>query len=187
MKIPVNLASRPFRKDRAVLVGSLGVCAALLATLGLLISLAMADRAQYADLRGAVSRLNRSIQGLQAEQAKVDAIVHEPQNAESLKASVFLNALLMRKGLSWTRIFADLEQILPYNVKVVQIRPIVNGQMISLEMALASESPMPVIDLLRAFGESKIFSNPDAKNYSAPSQSEPLYRYQITVDYAQKL
>jgi len=187
MKIPVNLASRPFRKDRAVIVGSVGVCAALVATLVLLVSLAMADRAQYADLRGEVSRLNRSIQTLQTEQSKVDAVLHEPQNAESLKCSVFLNSLLIRKGISWTRIFADLEQIVPYNVKIVQIRPTVNGQTISLDMALASESPMPVIELMKAFGESKMFSNPNPHNYTAPSQSEPLYRYQISVDYAQKL
>ena len=124
MKIPVNLASRPFRKDRAVLVGSLAVCAVLVATLGFLISLAMADRVQYADLRGEVGKLNRNIQKVQIEQAKVDAVLHQPENAEVLERSVFLNALLVRKGISWTRIFADLEQILPYNVKIVQIRPV---------------------------------------------------------------
>ncbi len=32
MKIPINLASQPFRRDRALLVGSVGVCAVLVAT-----------------------------------------------------------------------------------------------------------------------------------------------------------
>ena len=187
MKIPINLASRPFRKDRAVLVGSLAVCAVLVATLGLLISLAMADRAQYADLRGTVSKLNLNIQKVQAEQAKVDAVLRQPENAEVLERSVFLNALLVRKGISWTRIFSDLEQILPYNVKIVQIRPSVNGMAVSLDMALASENPVPVIELMKAFGESKIFSNPVPLSSQAPTQSEPLYRYRISVDYAQKL
>lgn len=187
MKIPVNLASRPFRKDRAVLVGALGICAALVATLGVLISLAMADRAQSADVRGELSRLNRHIRAIQVEQAKVDAVLHQPDNAEVLERSVFLNALLARKGISWTRIFSDLEEIVPYNVKIVQIRPSVNGQVVSLDMAVASESPQPVIQLMQALGQSKIFSNPVPKTYQAPSQSEPLYHYQISVDYAQKL
>jgi Tfp pilus assembly protein PilN len=187
MKIPLNLASQPFRRDRALLVASLGVCAALVATLGILISLAMADRAQSADVRGELSRLNRRIQTLQVEQAKVDTVLRQPENAEVLERSVFLNALLLRKGISWTQIFADLEGIVPYNVKIVQIRPSVNGQVVSLDMALASESPEPVIKFMKALGESKIFSNPDPKGYQAPSQSEPLYHYRISVDYAQKL
>jgi len=187
MKIPVNLASRPFRRDRAVVVGSLAVCAALVATLAVLISLIMADRAQSADVRGELSRLNRHILAVQAEQAKVDAVLRQPENAEVLERSVFLNELLLRKGISWTRIFADLEEIVPYNVKIIQIRPSVHDQVVSLDMAVGSESPGPVIDLMRAFGDSKIFSNPQPKSYQAPSQSEPLYRYQISVDYAQKL
>ena len=187
MKIPVNLASRPFRKDRALLVGSLGVCAALAATLGVLISLAMADRAQYADLRGELNRLNRRVQALQTEQSKVDAVLRQPENAEVLERSVFLNALLLRKGISWTRIFADLEETLPYNVKIIQIRPSVNGQVVSLDMLLGSESPMPLIEWSRLLGSSRIFSNPDPKTIQSPSQSEPLYRYRISVDYAQKL
>jgi Tfp pilus assembly protein PilN len=185
MKIPVNLASRPFRKDRALLVGSVAVCAVLVATLGVLISLAMADRAQYADLRGDLNRLNRRVQTLQTEQSKVDAVLRQPENAEVLERSLFLNALLVRKGISWTRIFADLEATLPYNVKIIQIRPSVNGQVVSLDMLLGSETPVPFIELLRALGGSKIFSNPDPKTSQSPSQSEPLYRYRISVDYAQ--
>jgi Tfp pilus assembly protein PilN len=187
MKIPVNLASRPFRKDRAMVVASLGVCVALLCTLGVLISLAMADRAQYGDLRGEIARLNRSIQGVQGSQAKFDGVLHKEENAEVLERSVFLNALLQRKGISWTRIFSDLENIVPYNVKILQIRPTVNGNTVSLDVLLGSESVPPVIELLHAMGESKIFSNPDPKSELAPSQSEPLYRFRISVDYAQKL
>lgn len=187
MKIPVNLASRPFRKDRAMVVASAGVCLALIGTLGVLISLAMADRAQYADLRGAVGRLNRQIQTVRTDQAKMDAVLHKEENAEVLVGSIFLNSLLQRKGISWTRIFSDLEEIVPYNVKVMQIRPTVNGQVVSLDMLLGSESPIPVIELWKALGESKTFSNPVPQTVQSPSQSEPLYRFRMSVDYAQKL
>ena len=40
MKFPVNLASQPFRKDRPILVGSALVALLLVASLGILISLA---------------------------------------------------------------------------------------------------------------------------------------------------
>ena len=47
------------------------------------------------------------------EQARQDAILRQPENAEVLERSLFLNALLYRKGISWTRIFADLEKSFP--------------------------------------------------------------------------
>ncbi len=51
MKIPINLASQPFRRDRAMLAASIAVSLMLVGTLGVLISLIMADRAQLADVR----------------------------------------------------------------------------------------------------------------------------------------
>ena len=40
-----------------------------------------------------------------------------------LERSVFLNALLYRKGISWTRIFADLEKVVPHNVRIMSDPP----------------------------------------------------------------
>ena len=61
MKIPINLASQPFRRDRAMLAASIAVTVLLLLTLGVLISLALADRAQMADVRADIARLNAHI------------------------------------------------------------------------------------------------------------------------------
>jgi len=44
MRIPINLASQPFRRDRPMLLASAVVSAALLLTLVLLIYLALLDR-----------------------------------------------------------------------------------------------------------------------------------------------
>ena len=43
MRIPINLASQPFRRDRAMLVASIAVSVVLCVTLAVLISLARAD------------------------------------------------------------------------------------------------------------------------------------------------
>ena len=67
MKIPINLASRPFRRDRAMVVASIAVCLLLAGTLATLISLALADRAQLADVRNEVNQLNRRIRAAQKE------------------------------------------------------------------------------------------------------------------------
>jgi type IV pilus assembly protein PilN len=101
--------------------------------------------------------------------------------------SVFFNDLLLRKGISWTRIFADLEKAVPYNVRVVQIHPTVDAQnRILLDMQVASQSPEPVITLLQTLAQPP-FASPELKLIQAPSQAEPLYRYRVTVAYAQNL
>jgi type IV pilus assembly protein PilN len=187
MKIPINLASQPFRRDRAMLAASIAVTVLLCVTLAVLVSLAMADRAQLADVRGDIDRLNRSIRSVSADQARQDSVLNQPQNAEVLYHSVFLNDLLRRKGISWTRIFADLEKAVPYNVRVVQIHPTVDAQnRIVLDMQVAAESPEPVIELLRTMSQPP-FASPELKLMQAPNQSEPLFRYRVSVDYGQKL
>ncbi len=187
MRIPINLASQPFRRDRAMLAASIAVSAMLVATLGVLISLALADRAQLADVRHDVDRLTRMVQRVSTEQAQQDAILRQPENAEVLEHSVFFNDLLLRKGISWTRIFADLERAVPYNVRVIQIHPVVDAEnRVMLDMQVGSESPEPVIEMLKTLAQPP-FANPQPKLQQSPSQSEPLYRYRVSVEYAQKL
>ena len=187
MRIPINLASQPFRRDRAILAASIAVTVLLCVTLGVLISLALADRAQLADVRGDVNRLTASIRRVSTEQSQQDGILHKPENAEVLEHSVFFNDLLRRKGISWTRIFADLEKAVPYNVRVVQIHPTVDAQnRIVLDMQVAAKSPEPVIELLKTMAQAP-FANPEPKLMQSPSQSEPLWRYRVSVEYGQKL
>ncbi len=188
MKIAVNLASQPFRRDRAMLVASIAVSLLLIATLGGLIGLIMLDRAQLADVRRDVDQLNRQIRQVTTQQASLDAVLRRPENTEVLERSVLLNELLYRKGISWTRIFSDLGKALPYNVKVMAIRPFVNkDNKITLDMQVASENQGAVIEFLKALESSPLFESPSVPSWQAPTQTEPLYRSRVLVNYAQKL
>ena len=188
MKILINLASQPFRRDRPMLVGSVVVSLLLLGTLGLLFSLILVDRAQQADVRLDTARLNDSIRRASSEQARLEAVLRRPENAEVLEQSVFLNELLYRKGISWTKIFADLGHALPYNVRIMTIRPFVNAQnKVTVDMTVGAETPAAVIEFLKTLEASPLFESVSAPASLAPSQAEPLFRARLTVNYAQKL
>ncbi|HTP26859.1 MAG TPA: hypothetical protein VMH81_02330 [Bryobacteraceae bacterium] len=188
MKIPINLASQPFRRDRAMLVASIAVSLLLCGSLAVLISLARADKSQLADLNHQVDHLTTQIRRVTAQQSQLDTVLRKPQNAEVLERSVFLNALLLRKGVSWTRIFADLEKVMPYNVRLIQIRPSVTPQgQVSLDMTVGANEMPPVIDLYKALQESPLFSYSEVKVLSPPTQSDPFYKCRVSVEYAQKL
>ena len=188
MRIPINLASQPFRRYRPVLVGSFAVSVLLVGTVALLISLILTDRGQQADARLDVAQLNSSLRQVSAEQATLDAVLRRPENAEVLERTVFLNELLYRKGISWTKIFADLGQALPPNVRIMTIRPFVNKQnKVTVDMTVGAETPAAVIEFLKALESSPLFESVSAPSSLAPSQAEPLYRARMTVNYAQKL
>jgi hypothetical protein len=187
MKIPINLASQPFRRDRALLAGSIAVSLLLTITLGVLITLAMADDRQMADTRAEIANLNAALRTLNTEQAQLDAVLRKPENAEVLERSAFLNELLARKGISWTRIFADLEKALPHNVRIIQIHPLVDARnRVMLDMQVGAESPEPVIKMFQTMAQAP-FGKPEIKLQQTPTQAEPLFRYRLSVEYAQKL
>lgn len=188
MRIPINLASQPFRRDRAMVAASIAVSLLLVATLGFLISLALSDRAQLADVRHDVNQLNRQIRTITAQQASLDAVLRKPGNTEVLERSVLLNELLYRKGISWTRILSDLGKTLPYNVRIINIRPYINeDNKVTLEMQVGSETQGAVIDFLKALESSPLFESPSVPSSVAPTQAEPLFRSRVLVNYAQKL
>ncbi|MBV8819393.1 MAG: hypothetical protein JO022_13625, partial [Acidobacteriaceae bacterium] len=124
-----------------------------------------------------------------AEQAQLDALLRRPENAEVLERSVFLNSLIERKAISWTRIFADLEKIMPSNVRLVSVRlPQINTQnQVLLDMVVGADEPAPVLQLLKKLQESKQFGPTSLVNSIPPSQTDKLWKYRVSVNYAQKL
>jgi type IV pilus assembly protein PilN len=188
MNIQINLASQPFRRDRPLLIGSAIAGVLLLAVLCLLITLNVLDQRSLASNREDLARLESRLRAIAAEQSKLEAVLREPQNAQVLERSVFLNSLIYRKGISWTRMLADLEQILPHNVRVMSIRPAVNADnQIVLEMNVGAESPEPLRKLIADLESSESFGRAWVSQTLPPTQTEPLFRYRVNVNYAQKL
>ncbi len=187
-KVVINLASQPFRRDRPLIVASwvVGVLMAALAVV--LASLSWMERSELAGTRADIAHLEAELAKVQAEQSKVDAALRRPENAQVLERSLFLNSLLFRKGISWTRLFADLEKVVPYNVRVVAIRPWITGRnQIMLEMTAGAEQTEPLLKFIMALENSELFGSTSVATRQPPSQNEPLYRYKIQVSYAQRL
>ena len=190
MRLGINLASEPFRRDRHIIAGLSLACGVLTCSLIVLVVMAYTARSRSAEMRAQVDRLTRAARQLDSEQGKLDGRLRQPANAEVLERSVLLNALLERKAISWTRTFSDLEKVLPPNVRLISIRlPRVNGQAqgVTLDMIVGSQSPEPVLNFLRRLEGSPLFGPAAVSSFLAPNQNEPLYRYRVSVNYAQKL
>ena len=187
-KVQVNLAREPFRQDRHLLVASFVTAALLLGTLVMLVTLVVQQRAAVADSRAEIADLEQKLRRLNAEHARLDGILREPENEVVLERSAFLNVLLQRKGISWTKLFDDLQGVFPGQVRLVSVRPFVTADnRVQLDMVVGAQSPEPVIQLLRKLEGSPLFGATAVQGWNPPVQNEPLYRYRVSVNYAQKL
>lgn len=188
MRYPINLASEPFRRNRAIVVASSVVAAILVFTLALQIFLIVNERNEKRDVLEATAQAEGQLARMSTAQSGIETAMRKSENSDVLERAYFLNTLVARKGISWTRMFADLEGVMPFNVRLVAIRPHADAKNdIQLEMTVGAQSVEPVVDLLKKMEGSGIFSIPNVANCLPPSQSEPLFRCRVSVNYAQKL
>lgn len=189
LRVPINLASEPFRRDRPLLIGSIAAAVVLSLLLIYQVVTILSERHQAADIRIAIDHENARLQVIAAQQAKLNATLRKPENAEVLERSLFLNTLIERKAISWTKIFADLEKVMPYNVRLVSVRlPEVDSHnQVLLDMVVGAKDVPPILELFKRLEASPQFGNTSVQSSAPPSQTDPFYRYHVTVTYAQKL
>ena len=189
LRIPINLAAEPFRRDRPLLVGSAALAVVLSLLLIFQVVTIISERRQAADIRVAIDRQNTRLRAMAAQQGTLNTTLRKPENAEVLERSLFLNTLIDRKAISWTKIFADLEKVMPYNVRLVSVRlPAVDSNnQVLLDMVVGAKDVQPILELLKRLEGSPQFGPSSVQTSTPPSQTDPFFRYHVTVSYAQKL
>ncbi len=188
MRIPINLAREPFRQNRQMLVGSAFAAVLLVATLAFLVSQALAVHRQALETQVVLDRVDRQLSRVRQEQAKLDAQMHQQGNEAALDRIVLLNELIKLKATSWTRIFSDLEKVLPPNVRILSIRPAINSRdQVFLDMQVAADAPEQILGFILKLEGSDVFGSTTVSTITPPSQTDAFYRYRLSVNYAQKL
>jgi hypothetical protein len=189
LRVPINLATEPFRRDRPMLAGSAAIAIVLSLLLIFQVFTIVSGHRQAADIRIAIDQENARLRAIAAQQAKLNGTLRKPENAEVLERSLFLNTLIDRKAISWTKIFADLEKVMPYNVRLVSVRlpQVDSNNQVLLDMVVGAKDVGPSLDLLKHLEGAPQFGPYSVQTSTPPSQTDPYYRYHVTVSYAQKL
>lgn len=188
VRIPINLASEPFKRNRAMLVATVLLAIILAVALAVQLSLVFKERNTAQETREAAAKAQLVLAGQRQEQARLDAILREDRNSAVIDRNLFLNALISRKAVSWTQLFADLEKVMPGTVRLVSVRPQITPQnQVVLDMTVGSLTSEPVIDMMMRLEGSALFGATTISSWLPPSQNEPLYRYRLSVNYAQSI
>jgi Tfp pilus assembly protein PilN len=188
MRVPINLSRAPFRHDRPMLAGAALAALLMIASLAYLVSRSVAERRETRDTQIALTRVNRQLTAIRGEQARLNGQMRQPGNEVALDRIVLLNELIRLKATSWTKIFSDLEKVLPPNVRILSIRPSINARdEVSLDMQVAADSPEPISAFIVNLEGSDTFGSVTVSSMTPPSQTDSFHRYRLSVNYAQKL
>src|SRR6478672_8045318 len=123
MRIDINLASQPYEDSRRFWT-YWGTGLALLATAtALLVFLAVTGFVHAGRDREQIAKLKAEIAAYDQEKTQAEAVLNQPKNRDLRERSRFLNQLFERKAFSWTRVFENLEQVMPAHLHVISIQP----------------------------------------------------------------
>jgi Tfp pilus assembly protein PilN len=158
MRLDINLATRPY-EDARKFWGRWGLAVGLLGVLTvLLLSFTVNNWRNAGKDRQEIAGLQAQIGERDNERAKAQAYLDMAANRSTRDQSQFVNGLIQRKSFSWTRVFEDLEQVMPPNLHVVSLRPELNEQnQMQLDMKVAGDNRSAAIELVHRMEGSKHF------------------------------
>ena len=148
LRVPLNLASRPFFNNRKFYAASL--------LLGLVfVGLSAANLLLYLAHRSQSLRLNRELADqtaeagrLEREQQEIWARLQRPETEDFLNLVDYLNPLIAQRTFSWTRFLNQLENLVPHQVQIVAIAPRIVESEIAVEIFCNARSGADYIEFI---------------------------------------
>ncbi len=158
MRLDINLATRPY-EDAREFWARWGLGVGLLGVLTLvLLGWALRGWTNAGRDRHSIGQLQEQIGERDTERAQAQAFLDMVANHSTRDQSQFVNGLIQRKAFSWTRVFEDLERVIPPNLHVVSLRPELNEQnQMQLDMKVACETRAAAVELVHRMEGSRHF------------------------------
>src|SRR5258708_15490128 len=158
MQININLATQPYECSSRFWTYWGGGLALLGLAPALLVFLAATSFINASKDRAQMSKLRTEIAAYDQDKGRAEAILNQPQNRVTRDRSRFLNELFQRKAFSWTRVFEDLERVMPAHLHVVSIRPDMSSENgLEIILVVGGDTSEQARDLVRKMEASKRF------------------------------
>ena len=186
MRIDINLATQPYEDSQQLWVrwGS-GVAVIGLFTLMLLYMVITGWVSARKD-RNLIRQREEQIAERDNEKTKAEVILNLPENRNTRDRSQFLNDLFQRKAFSWTKVFEDLERVMPARLHVVSIHPeMPNENQLQIKLRVAGESHERALELVRKMEGSQRFQQTriEVENFQSGQTTGDNVEVDITAMY----
>jgi len=184
MRLDINLASQPYQDSSNFWFRwGLALGAAILATAALLtytVTQCLQARREQAD----IDSIRSKIAALTEQEISAKAFLDRPENRDTRDRSQFLNDLFHRKAFSWTKVFEDLEQVMPAHLHVVSIHPELNtSNQLEIKLTVAGESRDRALELVRKMESSQRFQQTAINRENAQAGAGQEVQFEISALY----
>ena len=161
MRLNINLATRPYQdlnrflRRWMIAVGVFAVAS---------IALAFFAWHQYSagrDINQKIRAQEEQIKQFDAQKAAAARILGDPTNKQVADTAHFLNTQIAKKAFSWTRVFMQMEEIMPSRLHVLSLTPeLTQSNQLQLTMRVAGDSREQAVELVRRLEKSPSFRSP---------------------------
>jgi len=178
--LDLNLASRPFTNDTPLVIGLL-----LLAILAVGFTVYDVHAWMTADTRRAALESQIADHRVRMRQMKEEALRLQKEldglDVEVLSAQAeFVADVLRQRNFSWTRLFNDLEDVLPWNVRLLSIRPSFEAGQILLSLDGVARHKKALFDFEEILEQSPRFSRVTPEGFRrAEGSNNVLFSLQV--------
>jgi type IV pilus assembly protein PilN len=108
---------------------------------------------------------------LQQQRADLERFFKLDENASLNARAKVLNGVIIARSFNWTKMFMDLERILPAGVHVVSIEPHQDKGSVEVKLTVGATSDEAKLKLLRALEDSHSFSQVKLLEEHTPAQA----------------
>jgi type IV pilus assembly protein PilN len=159
VRLNINLATKPYQDVRRVLLQWGGLVLLLAVCTVALAWTAVSVWRESRNVNAKITALESEIATLDKERNQAVDVLKLPQNSSVVDDSKFLNGLIARKSFSWTRVFMQLEEIMPPKLHVVSILPELQPKTNTVEVHLtvAGTSREAAVELVKRLERSPNF------------------------------
>jgi type IV pilus assembly protein PilN len=158
MRVDINLATQPYQDARQFWLRWGGALVALSLLTLILVYSALTGWVSARKDRNLIRQREAQIADRDREKTQAETLLNRPENRSTRDRSQFLNELFQRKAFSWTKVFEDLERVMPPRLHVVSIRPEMGSDAgLNIKLVVAGESRERALELVRKMEASQRF------------------------------
>jgi type IV pilus assembly protein PilN len=187
VRLNINLATKPYQDVRRVLLQWGGLVLLLAVCTVALAWTAVSVWRESRTVNAKISGLESEIAALDKQRDQAVEVLRLPQNSSVVDDSKFLNGLIARKSFSWTRVFMQLEQIMPPKLHVVSILPELQPKTNTVEVHLtvAGTSRDAAVELVKHLERSPSFRDARITEEAEAHDKDNIdtVRFQLTAVY----
>lgn len=182
MRLDINLATQPYQDARrfwlrwGTTLGLLGIL-----TIALLFSTvtgwlsARRDRQRISEFKSQIAERDR-------ERQKAEAFLNLPANRSTRDKSRFINDLIERKAFSWTRVFEELEGVMPPRLHVVSIKPeMTPDNQLEIKLLVAGDTSERALDLVKHMEASRHFEQTHVVEVNHQTSNTPGDNVEVNI------